>query len=178
MLLHALSIVVQKEQDVVLLFIGGGSGLSKLRDLVKQLKLNNHVIFAGWIPHHYLPAIIRLSAISIGQLLPTRDNKGAIPKKVLEALACGVPVIALKDTVSKDLLIDGYNGLVISKPSAEILAEKIIYLLTDQTLRKTLGDNARGHVLTFFSDDNFEQLVRKIKEFKLNGRRLNDSLNY
>lgn len=66
----------------------------------------------------------------------------------LEAISCGVPVVASNVGGLNDILIDGFNGL-LTAPTEERLTEAIIRLIDDADFRKELGRNARQTALAF-----------------------------
>ncbi|WP_018131909.1 glycosyltransferase family 4 protein [Effusibacillus pohliae] len=66
----------------------------------------------------------------------------------LEAISCGIPVVASNVGGLNDIIIDGFNGL-LTAPTEERLSEAMIRLIEDPALRKTLGANARATALAF-----------------------------
>ncbi len=74
-------------------------------------------------------------------LIPTASSEGT-SLSCIEAMACGNAVIATDVGGLPDLVINGYNGLLVS-PKAEEVKEAIIKLISDPQLRRRLQDNAR-----------------------------------
>ncbi|MDX9893224.1 MAG: glycosyltransferase family 4 protein [Patescibacteria group bacterium] len=74
-------------------------------------------------------------------------------KVLVEANACGKPVVATATTGAKEIVQDGYNGYLVPIGDAEKLAEKIIELLNDPVKAKELGENGRKLVQEKFGDN-------------------------
>ncbi|ADY56268.1 glycosyl transferase group 1 [Syntrophobotulus glycolicus DSM 8271] len=78
---------------------------------------------------------------------------------VLEAMASGLPVIAVNAGGVKDNVLDSYNGLMCSPRDSENLAKAIITLIEDKILLKILADNALKHIKGKSWSSIFDQLV-------------------
>lgn len=72
---------------------------------------------------------------------------------VLEALACGLPVITYDVGAARELVEDGSDGFIVEDDSAIRLSEKILALLENPALRTQMSVCARRHIETHFSDD-------------------------
>ena len=73
-----------------------------------------------------------------------------VPQKVLEAMACGTPVIASKFGGIRNT-ITGENGLLIDPTNANEFAEAIITLLKDSKMAKRVGSKGYETIQQFFS---------------------------
>ncbi|MBL4817615.1 MAG: glycosyltransferase family 4 protein, partial [Deltaproteobacteria bacterium] len=76
-----------------------------------------------------------------------------LPKSLLEAAACGRPIITSDVPGCREMVIDGYNGFIVPVKNSERLANAIQKLVKDSDLRKTMGMNSRKLVCEQFSDD-------------------------
>ena len=70
---------------------------------------------------------------------------------LLEAMACGVPVIGSNTGGISSIIDDGYNGFLVTEKSPEDLAEKIGILLSDGSIREKFKANGRETVSTKYS---------------------------
>lgn len=69
---------------------------------------------------------------------------------ILEAMACGVPVVAVNEAGHKEVVIDGKTGYLVSR-NALLMAQKLDYLLTHPTDLKSMSKNAREEMLAHWS---------------------------
>jgi glycosyltransferase involved in cell wall biosynthesis len=93
--------------------------------------------------------------------LSKNEPFGLIP---IEAMACGVPVIAVSEGGLKESVIDGVTGYLIKRDKSE-LKEKIDLLLKNDSLRNKLGKNSRERVLSKFTwDESVERFLAIIKQ--------------
>ena len=145
-LIRAMVDVVKEERDVKLLIIGEGGEKSRLVGLVRRLGLDDYVLFRSSVSHDFMPAYICLADVAVGPLVALPITVGTLPIKVIEYMACGKPVVACYDGASKDLVIDGYNGVLIRSGDVSGLSSALIRLLKDVRFAKNLGVNARRHV--------------------------------
>jgi glycosyltransferase involved in cell wall biosynthesis len=84
------------QSDDRLLIIGGGGINNELRKEVKELKLENKVIFTGVIDYTELPDYLSVSDVLINPFEPTLVTNLALPHKVLQYLATGIPTVSTK----------------------------------------------------------------------------------
>ncbi|MDP3741428.1 MAG: glycosyltransferase family 4 protein [bacterium] len=84
-------------------------------------------------------------------------------KVLVEANACGKPVVATATTGAREIVKDGYNGYLVPIGDAEALAEKIIYLLEHEVIAFEMGKNGKKLVREKFTG-NTENIVNFWKE--------------
>ena len=127
-LVKAFTNVIENLDDVRLVVVGPDDGsLDGLQTLVKDMNVGNKVIFTG--PLYGLEKI-KAYVDSEVYVLPSRYE--TFPMTVLEAYACGKPVIASNVGGLKDLVINGETGLLVEPGNKEQLAKNILYLLNDK----------------------------------------------
>lgn len=129
-LIKAVKIAVQTKPDIKLLIIGRGPELDRLTLQTASYKLQANVDFAGWLP---TTDDIARAYNSARILINPSFNEGG-PRVVLEAMACGLPVITTPVGVMLDVIKDGEDGLFTDWEPHE-MAQKIIFLLGDQELQ-------------------------------------------
>jgi len=138
--------VVKEVEDVRLLIVGDGGERSRLVVMVQQLGLDDCVLFLGSISHDFMPEYICSADVAIGPLVALPITVGTLPIKVIEYMACGKPVVACHDGASKELVVDGYNGVLIDSGDVGGLSSALIRLLNDAEFARNLGVSARKHV--------------------------------
>ncbi|HRQ23157.1 MAG TPA: glycosyltransferase family 4 protein, partial [Anaerolineales bacterium] len=102
----------------------------------------------GQVPRKDLPAYYSLMDVFAHPSL--RDG---MPNALLEAMACGLPVISTPVGGALDVIQDGKNGVLVNVNDGNALAEKILELLDDPEKRAALGKNARESIIDRFSPE-------------------------
>lgn len=95
-------------------------------------------------------------------LLPS--YREGLPKSLLEAAACGRPMITTDVPGCHEVVQDNVNGLLAPVKSPKHIAKAILKLATDKALRKKLGKNAQKSIVTCFSDDIIIQQTLRVYE--------------
>ena len=124
-------------ENCTYLIVGDGSNRKNLENLVKKLNIKN-IIFTGVVHHSRIPEFISASEIIV---LPSLGAEGS-PRILLEAMACGKPIIATNVGGIKDLIIDGKTGLLVEEGNAQKIAEMIISLIKNKKQREEIGITA------------------------------------
>ena len=133
---------------VKLVVIGGGNLKDELMTKVKEKGLN--VDFLGNIPHHMLPSYLNRVSLFI---LPSFIEHH--PKSLMEAMACGLPVIGTDVPGIQELISHRETGYLCGTSSEEI-RDAITTVLSDSNLCHCMGNNARDFVKEHFA---LEQIV-------------------
>ena len=144
--------------------VGDGPLKGELETEVRQLKLDKQVRFCGRRPTAEIPAWINAADVLV---LPSRSE--GRPNVVLEAQACGVPVIATRVGGTPELVRDGVNGLLIDSEDVEALAQRLVLLMKDQNYRQQLGKRARenivgGNFSWDYSARSMQEIYRELLE--------------
>lgn len=154
--------ILKSQKDVVFLMVGEGVTKPKLIRLVKLYRLEN-VIFIASQTQNLLPSFINASDVGIA---PTRNInlcKGTLPVKMFEYMACGRPVVLCNEGQAKDIVMEANAGICIKSENSKELADAILRLYGNKTLRDEFGINGRRFVVNNFSRKNlsakFEQIL-------------------
>jgi glycosyltransferase involved in cell wall biosynthesis len=138
-LLNSFKDVLSKVDNVRLTIVGDGPDASRLRNMAKDLGIMDNVGFKGRredISSELCDAdIFVLPSLSEG-----------MSNVLLEAMACGLPVIATHVGGNSDLIKDRHNGLLIPPEDSMRLSEALLELLEDYALAQRLGKEARKTV--------------------------------
>lgn len=149
--------ILSRRDDVVLLIVGGGPAENQLKQLAKKLKISEEVIFTGAIE----PKLAK-KYFAVGDIFTfpsITDTQGIVN---IEAMAAGVPVIAVNRLGPTDIIKDGKNGYLVDLNIVDFRA-KIEYLLNENSLRKKMGKEARKTV-EVFSAKNCALKMEKLYE--------------
>lgn len=137
-ILRALPAICETIPNIHLGILGDGEYRSTLENLTTELQLINSVTFHGNVNHESVLQSLSNSHIFV---FSTRVKEG-FPKAVLEALACGLPVIATRVSVIPQLLKNG-SGILLDDTSAPAVANAILDLLAVPEKLAQMGALAR-----------------------------------
>jgi len=126
-----------------LLLVGDGTQRARLESLVSELRLQDRVVFTGAVPHDDVPRW--LNAISVYACLSSSESFGV---GVLEASACGVPVVAFDVGGLQEVLRNNVTGFLIAEGDVDGAAQALERLVLDPQLRETMGRMGRDFVST------------------------------
>ena len=118
----AFSLVKKERSDFVLRIIGPSQ--DKFEKMVKGLSLEKKVIFIGEMPYADVAKVISNSDAMVH--FTRYETFGCV---IAESLCCGVPVIVSDLDVTKELVTDGVNGLLVRENGVKDLADKILYFM-------------------------------------------------
>jgi len=164
---------ILKEYSVKLFIIGSGKYLQKLKIMAEKLNVYDSIIFAGKVPEGDLIKYYNLADFFA---FPTLRWEG-LPYVVIEAMACGKPVVASGIGGIPTAVEHEKDGFLIKPNDLKDLKDKIIMLLEDEKLAKRLGKNARKKVVEKFSLDRMvEDTIKVYEEVVSNGRRIQQNL--
>lgn len=140
--LLALSRLAQSGVDAFLTIVGEGPERDRVEYAVEQLQLKDRVQLAGSLPPEGVRNILHSSHIFLLASL----SEG-ISNVVLEAMACGLPIVTTDAGGMKEVVHDGVEGVVVPKRSPEAIAEAIGRLCSDPGLRSRMGAAGRESVV-------------------------------
>ncbi len=125
--------------EATLLVIGEGPEKKRCEDLAQSLKLSGRVTFAGWLPTQ--ADVMR--AVQSAKIFVMNSRSEGGPRVALEAMACGMPVIATKVGVMPDVIHDGENGMLVEMDKDDLI-RAIRLLLRDSVRRERMAHSAVG----------------------------------
>jgi 1,2-diacylglycerol 3-alpha-glucosyltransferase len=148
-----------KKADFQLLVVGIGNLEPELRELARKLGIQDSVVFGGFIPNHQLPGIYRNSHAFV--IAGTAETQSIV---VLEAMACGLPIIAVRALALPELCQDGVNGFLFEPEAIDQLSDRIARLMSDPALRIVMSKKSLELVQPHDSRNvilQFEELYTK-----------------
>lgn len=104
--------------------LGGDPGQQALSKLAGQLGVADRVTFTGRVNQSAMPALMRSADV-----LLNLSQRGPLAQVTLEAMACGVPVIAVSSGAHQDAVLDGTTGYLITSTQPAPLGRRIRHLL-------------------------------------------------
>ncbi|MCX2738471.1 glycosyltransferase family 4 protein [Pontibacter anaerobius] len=148
-----------KEQSLQAKYFAIGSGPleQEIKEYAIQLGLQEDVIFTGFLKN------ARQVLAELDLFLFTTIKEG-LGSTVLDAFACGTPVVATNTGGIPEMVEDGITGMLAPVKSPEKLAQKCLQVLQDPELRKRLVENASRKVLEFSKQQTALKTLAVYKE--------------
>ena len=120
-LIESANIAVKKNPKIVFLVVGKGPDLNKVQMKINQLGIENNFRLTGFVKDEDLPFYYNAADFFV---LPSKSGEG-LPLVALEAMACGLPVIATDVGGISEILMEDY-GKLVSPNQPELLAKAIL----------------------------------------------------
>ncbi len=166
-LIKAAQILESKRKDFRVLLAGGAylwkskyllDKQIRIEKIVKHITKNlKNVEIIGTVPHDEMPELLRSADIYV---LPTADEAFGISN--IEAMACGLPVVACRVGGVPEAVINNETGLLLEPGDPGALADAIEYLLDNKSVALEMGKKGRKRVEDMFSLDMYEKNLLKI----------------
>jgi glycosyltransferase involved in cell wall biosynthesis len=107
-LIESANIAVKKNPNIVFLVVGKGPDQNSVKDKIAQLGIEKNFLLAGFVSDADLPSYYNAADFFV---LPSKSGEG-LPLVALEAMACGLPVIATNVGGIREVLVDEFGRLV------------------------------------------------------------------
>jgi L-malate glycosyltransferase len=147
--------LIRKEMASKLLLIGNGPELTVACEQVRELNIEDDVLFLG-------------KQENVGELFSICDLKLLLSEKesfglvLLEAMACGVPVIGTRIGGIPEVIVDGETGYMVEVGDTAAVADKAISLLKDDERHKRFRENSVKHVREYFLSEKIVSVYEEI----------------
>ncbi len=156
-LIEAMQKITISNNDTNLLIIGDGPARQIVIDMIHKLKLDNHVKLITNIENDKLKKYYLASDIFV---LPSYSE--GLPKALLEAMACGAPVVVSDISAYKGLIEHGINGYMFKVRNVDSLTSTILDVLGKPEERKSIVSNARKLIEEKFTWRSVTQRLDRI----------------
>jgi len=147
--------IINEGDDLVFLIGGDGQLRDKIERYLEKESLSNKIKLTGWIPHDELPDYLNELKLDV---LPSYTE--GLPNVMLEAMACGTPVLATPVGAIPDVIKDGETGFIMKNNSPECIAENVVRALKHPDLARIV-ENARAMVEREYT---YEAAVERYRE--------------
>jgi len=146
-LLEALQILHERGRRLRCEIVGDGELRGRLQREIVRRGLGQVVELVGPRSQEELPLLYRRAAVVVMPAVLARDgNRDALPTVLLEAMACGAPIVASRLTGIPEIVEDGTSGLLVDPADPVSLAEAIDVLLEHPHLRRRFGEEGHAKV--------------------------------
>jgi len=155
--LYAFSLVKKQLPNVKLIIVGDGDHIEALKNTAKTLGLSD-VVFAGAVSEEKKVALMASSWVNVSSSFV--EGWGMT---ITESAACGTPAVAYDVAGLRDSVKDGVTGLLVESGNVEALAEALIRVLQDGTLRRRLSENGIKHTYEFSWERTAEEFMKVLE---------------
>jgi glycosyltransferase involved in cell wall biosynthesis len=163
LLIKAFRIVKDAVPDARLVMVGEGELFEEAKALSASLHLSDDITFAGVQTSEQIIELLHRARIYVQHSLrPASGDSEGTPVSVLEACACGLPVVSTRHAGIRDAVIDGKTGWLVAEGDYKGMAEKIIGLLKDPAACRQMGEASRQWMAEAY---DFKGQMKKLEEF-------------
>lgn len=143
----AIDQVVKKYENIKYIIAGDGALRNKLEKIVNDLNLDRYVFFVGAVSGEETKKLYENAHIFIlHSITATNGDMEGTPVVLMEAQACGLPVISTYHSGVPEVVIDGKSGFLVPEKDIQALVEKIEYLISKPDKWREMGKEGRKHI--------------------------------
>ncbi len=144
LLIKALAKIKDQIPEAKLLLAGDGPLLLGCKQLAAQLGVEQMVEFLGF--RQDIEQLLKISDLAVASSL-----REGLPVNIMEAMACGLPVVASDNRGHRELVDQDQNGWLVEKEDVDEFAHRIKLITTNRDLMKQFGAFGQKKVNTFYS---------------------------
>lgn len=156
---------VARERPARLLMIGDGPARRECQELALELDLAGRVQFID-----FTPAVERFMAVADVFLLPSEEESFGLV--ALEAMSCGVPVVASRAGGLPEVVVEGESGHLCPVGHTEAMAEAVLGILADPRRRAEMGRAARERAVQSFRPEHILPRYLEVYQSALEGEEI------
>jgi phosphatidylinositol alpha-1,6-mannosyltransferase len=149
--------VLAEVPDASLVMVGRGDDVDRLRAKAAALSLGRNVHFTGFLPDVAVRGILRNAAAFA---MPSRGEGFGLV--YLQAMRAGIPCVGSRDDAAADVIIDGETGLLVPRQDPEAITGALLRLLTDESMRRRLGEAGRRRFENTFTYPRFRARLASV----------------
>ncbi|MCG4582327.1 glycosyltransferase family 4 protein, partial [Anaerosalibacter bizertensis] len=157
--INAANNVLKHRQDIIFLIAGTGNNEKRLKDLVREMEIEDYVYFLGFVQDKYS----FFNAIDINVLTSVSES---FPYVILEGARLKKPVISTDVGGINNLIENEHNGWLIDIGDSKALTEKILFFMNNKDVIEVMGKNLFESVKSNFSSkkmaEEHEKIYKKI----------------
>lgn len=154
----ALPTTLNDQQDLRVLIGGDGDLKETIASSLQEQGVSTRVDLPGWISHDDLPRYLNQLRLLV---LPSYTE--GLPNIMLEAMACGTPVLATPVGAIPDVIVDGKTGFIMENNTPECIAENVIRALNSPDLER-IAEAGKRYVEENFTFDKTVKNWKRILE--------------
>ena len=163
LLLESVKYITEKRDDIQVAIVGGGSDLEILKKLSIDMGLADYVDFYGRVSDQMLTDVLNTADVCVNPDKPTEMNNLSTMNKIMEYMALKKPIVQYD--LKEGRFSAQMASLYAENRNTQDFAEKIIYLLENESVRKEMGEYGYNRVLNELS---WEYESQKLVDFYYN----------
>jgi glycosyltransferase involved in cell wall biosynthesis len=165
--------VLEKIPEAKLILAGTGELYDLCQKIIESLNLSHAIDLRGEVKHKEVAFLFqRARAFVQHSLVPACGDSEGTPVAILEAGACGLPVVSTFHAGIPDVVINGETGFLVNEGDIDGMADFMLQLLSNPALADKMGAKARKHIIENYT---MEKSIGKLK-FILENAIKNESL--
>lgn len=158
-MIEAIPLVLKEKADACFAICGEGSLTNEVESRIKNKALEARVKLTKWIAHEDVPQYLNELKLLV---LPSFTE--GLPNVILEAMACGTPVLTMPVGMIPDIITDGETGFLLKSNHPEHIAVRITSVLGNPRLLQEVSARALRYVREEFSEEIVLESWRRILE--------------
>ncbi|MGG0178007.1 glycosyltransferase family 4 protein [Gottfriedia acidiceleris] len=166
-LLNSLALIKDELSNVKLLLAGEGALLNECKQLANQLGISHMVDFLGF--RKDIKEILPMCDVAVGSSL-----REGLPVNIMEAMSCGLPIIAVDNRGHRELVTNNKNGWLVKSNDSTGFSNAIKDLAERKGLKERLGSNSRKIILRKYSIDKV--ILEKSEVYKSYMKEMEDTM--
>jgi glycosyltransferase involved in cell wall biosynthesis len=161
--------LIERISSLQLIIVGSGGFVEVLMETVKELNLQERVLFTGWMPPKMVASYIYFSQVGLYPQLKYSGIDDTIPTKLYEYCMMGIPVVSSDHKMPVEFIMKYNCGFFVDfQKGFKEFHDIILELYTNPLLAKHLGNNGRKTIVEKYNWDKTSQpllnMYRKIKQ--------------
>lgn len=150
--------------DIKFVICGKSFFSGELKEKVRRMGLQKRIVFMGYVTRNELLQTYQGATVHV---VPSHYE--GLPTVLLEAMSCGLPVVATNVGGNSEVISSGINGFLVPPKSPEKMAKIVLRLLDDDPLKEKIGDAARKTIEKYFTWDRIADNILNCYENTLQG---------
>jgi len=157
-LIDAFKLLNSKNPNLKLLLVGRGPDRERIEAKIQDLKLDKCITLKDVVPNSEIVKLYQSSSVFV---LPSLEE--GVPRTILEAMSCGIPVVCSNLPQLIDIVKDG--GFLVPIKDPDALADRVSEVLSNESMAKKMGQIGRENIITNYSwSDTVEKTVQLYSE--------------
>ena len=149
--IQALRLIPKKIPNIRFLIIGGGTYLSDLKELTRDLGVEEYVDFLGWKQQQELLELMSQADVAIIPHIKSEHTDSTIPHKLFQYMYAGIPILASDCLPLKRILDETGTGVCFKDRDEKSFTESLIQLVVNREFQERNPENGRNWVVNKYN---------------------------